>query len=141
MLSRRFAIAATCGTSNTCASGQVVVGGSSGIGFSICEEFLRAGAKVVSLSRSATTADGAHHIPCDLSNHASISAAAAAVSAHFGSAPAPIALVLNAGHGKSDSARSVTQESLLQHLNINVISQVCSHQKHSRAVPSSICLA
>jgi NAD(P)-dependent dehydrogenase (short-subunit alcohol dehydrogenase family) len=109
---------------NSCASSQIVVGGSSGIGLSVCEEFLRAGAKVQSLSRSATTAHGAQHIHCDLSNHSSVMAAAAAVSSVYGEKPAPISLVLNAGHHKSDSAFSVTQESMLQHLNINVVSQV-----------------
>jgi hypothetical protein len=103
---------------------QIVLGGSSGIGFSICEEFLRSGAKVLSLSRSTTVAEGAQHVHCDLSSHASIMAAAAAVSSIYGGTPTPITLVLNAGHGKSDSAHSVTQESLQQHLNINVVSQV-----------------
>ncbi len=103
---------------------KVVVGGSSGIGFSVCEEFLRSGAKVLSLSRSATAACGAQHVPCDLNSHSSIAEAADAVSAVYGRSPTPITLILNAGHGKSDSARSVTQESLMQHLNINVVSQV-----------------
>jgi NAD(P)-dependent dehydrogenase (short-subunit alcohol dehydrogenase family) len=103
---------------------QVVLGGSSGIGFAVCEEFLRAGAKVLSLSRRATAAEGAQHIPCDLSSHASIMAAAAAVSAVYGGKPAPISLVLNAGHHSGDSAATVTHDSLLQHLNINVLSQV-----------------
>jgi NADP-dependent 3-hydroxy acid dehydrogenase YdfG len=111
----------------TLVSLQVVVGGSSGIGFSICEEFLSSGARVLSLSRSATTADGAQHVHCDLSSHASIMAAAAAVSSVYGGKPTPITLVLNAGHGKCDSAHSVTHESLMQHLNINVVSQVWSH--------------
>ena len=109
---------------NTCAFWQVVVGGSSGIGFSVCEEFLRAGAKVVSLSRSNTAAAGAQHVHCDLSSHESLVAAAAAVSALYGGVPTPVTLVLNAGHAKSDSARNVTQESLLYHLNVNVVSQV-----------------
>ena len=103
---------------------KVVVGGSSGIGFAVCEEFLRSGAKVLSLSRSATAACGAQHIPCDLNSHSSIAEAADAVSAVYGRSPTPITLILNAGHGKSDSARSVTQESLMQHLSINVVSQV-----------------
>jgi hypothetical protein len=56
-------------------------------------------------------------------------AAAAAVSAAYGGKPAPITLVLNAGHHSNDSAATVTQESLFQHLNINVLSQVqCLHQ-------------
>ncbi len=105
-------------------SRQIVLGGSSGIGFSICEEFVRLGARVLSLSRSAITADGVQHIPCDLNSHTSIMAAAAAVLSVYRGSPAPITLVLNAGYAKSDSAHSVTQESLLQHLNTNVVSQV-----------------
>lgn len=81
-------------------------------------------AKVLSLSRSATAACGAQHIHCDLNSHSSITEAADAVSAVYGRSPTPVTLTLNAGHGKSDSARSVTQESLMQHLNINVVSQV-----------------
>ena len=120
-----FDVLLSCNTRLTLThSLQVVLGGSSGIGFAVSEEFLRAGAKVLSLSRSPTAAAGAQHIHCDLSSHASIMAAASAVATVFGGKPAPISLVLNAGHHSSDSAGSVTQESLFQHLNINVLSQV-----------------
>ena len=77
-----------------------VTGGSSGIGLAIARHFAGKGHTVYSLSRRPSM-DGVRHIPCDVTDEASVNAAFAALEQAEGSLDI---LINNAGFGISGAA-------------------------------------
>lgn len=83
----------------------VVTGAGSGIGFAVAEQLHRAGTSVIGLDRRSCPLDGVHTVECDLSDPASIDAAAAELPSSIaalanvagvpGTVPAQMVLAVN----------------------------------------------
>jgi NAD(P)-dependent dehydrogenase (short-subunit alcohol dehydrogenase family) len=99
----------------------VVTGASSGIGKAICQHFLDAGYRVVSLSRRACPIEHENllHIPLDLSDVDAVRSQAEAIARYQ-----PTTLVLNAGVSMKKSVGDLRVEDLSGQINLALVSSV-----------------
>ncbi len=101
----------------------VITGGSRGIGLATAREFAAAGWSVVSVARRACAVAGAHHVAADLSDPGWAERHGEEVLAAVAGSDT-IALVHNAGLLTRDSVASVTQATLREVLQVNLLACV-----------------
>ena len=98
----------------------ILTGASVGIGKATAARFLDQGFRVFNLSRRSCPLEGVHNISCDLSEPASIEAAAAELLDALAGA-ASVALVHNASQMRKDSVGDCDSDSLTEVLDTNVV--------------------
>lgn len=113
----------------------VITGGSGGIGRSIVAHYLREGAQVVNLDRSAPDSDSAasqaQHISCDFSDAASIVGAFKLLDAHF-AGQAPNLLVCAAAIGLTHHFLEVRAQDIDLVMGVNIKGTLLAAQQAAR---------
>lgn len=104
----------------------LITGGSSGIGLQTARALLEKGCKVYTVSRSAFSMQGIHHIVADVTSAEQIAAAVAAIVQKEGRLDI---LVNNAGFGISGGAEFTSMDAAQRQMQVNFLgcSNVCRH--------------
>jgi len=114
----------------------ILTGASVGIGKATAARFLDQGFRVFNLSRRSCPLEGVHNISCDLSEPASIEAAAAELLDALAGA-ASVALVHNASQMRKDSVSDCHDDDLRAVLETNVVAVNCLNRRLLPAMPPS----